>query len=486
MNNNLFDNTVYIQMLDTYMETGECEKVKEGKWDPLYSYIESVMNDPLIKIQVLSDDVCAKYFYDTMMFFIVSCLARERFNIQRSQSERESMKLALEWSQRKRREGWQALLKHIGGKYQKYGFDKRFYQGEFGKRGKYADESVWEKMVDDWREAFEEQRKEQQEQNINERDIKNILYSNIKSIPEYLQKNKIEKEEFFQAWGMMEGLWNTYNFERIRKIVSIQKEYPIITEIANQIGRVAADEGNEVVYVSGGSIYQLEHSSKCDIQGITVGNNLNALLPIELAQYADEELEDLFTYKYLENKLQTFQCKSGVIQPFRQLETKSAKRKGPIIVCLDTSESMAGKPQKIANSLLIKILEISDLQKRDCFLIAFSVSIYPIDVRKEKKRLLDFFSNLASGGTDSTQMLGLVFDLLQSKKEYINAGVLWISDFKIPLPASGLQHRMLEYKQTGTHFYGLQIGTIVQNEWQSFFEHIYQIGYVPSRKHFIS
>lgn len=481
--NNLFDNAVYMQILDTYIETGECKKIEGGKSDPLYSYLESVMNDPLIKIQVLSDDICAKYFYDTMMSFIVSCLERERFNVQRSQSEQEGMELTLEWSERKKKDGWQALLKHIGGKYQQYGFDKRFYQGEFGQNGKYADESVWEKMVDDWKEAFEQQMKEQQEQYINERDIKKNLCSNMKSIPEYLQKNKIEKEEFFQTWGIMGGLWNTYDFERIRKIVSIQKEYPIITKIANQMGRIADEEGNEEVYVGGGFFYQLEHSSKCDIQGVTVGNNLNVLLPIELVQYADEDLEDLFTYKYLTNKLQTFQCKSEIIQPFRQLVTKSAKLKGPIIVCLDTSESMMGKPQKIANSLLIRLLEISDRQKRDCFLIAFSISVYPIDVRKERKHLLDFFSNIASGGTDSTQMLGLMFDLLQSKKEYINADVLWISDFKIPLPSSSLQYRMLEYKQAGTHFYGLQIGVIVQNEWMSFFDHIYQIGYIPSRGH---
>ena len=53
---------------------------------------------------------------------------------------------------------------------------------------------------------------------------------------------------------------------------------------------------------------------------------------------------------------------------------------------------MVGKPEKIAYSLLIKILEIADRQRRDCFLIAFSVSINPIDVRRERARLLEFFS----------------------------------------------------------------------------------------------
>ena len=81
----------------------------------------------------------------------------------------------------------------------------------------------------------------------------------------------------------------------------------------------------------------MEHSSKSDILGITVGNDLNALLPTELAHCADDELEDLFVYKYVTRKLQTFRYKSEIMQPARRLEIKPATQKGPMIVCLDTS-----------------------------------------------------------------------------------------------------------------------------------------------------
>lgn len=138
----------------------------------------------------------------------------------------------------------------------------------------------------------------------------------------------------------------------------------------------------------------MEHSSKSDILGITVGNDLNALLPTELAHCADDELEDLFVYKYVTRKLQTFRYKSEIMQPARRLEIKPATQKGPMIVCLDTSGSMVGKPEKIAYSLLIKILEIADRQRRDCFLIAFSVSINPIDVRRERRGCLNFLHHL--------------------------------------------------------------------------------------------
>lgn len=475
-----YDSAFYVQLLDKYVATGECGETND---EPLYAYLLSLMNDPMVKIQVLSDDICARIFYDTMSQFIRLNLEKHKYNIQKSQSEQQGMELVLEWSDAKRKDGWQALIQRVSDKYKGNGFDRAFYQGQFGNEGKYADNEVWERMVDDWREAFQRELQEQKEKEIELRkeDFERRLYSNLKNIPEYIRQNQVEKDEFFQAWGLMSGMWNTIDFERIRKIVRIQKEYPEIVKVANRMGRVADDEGKEHLHVSQGDVYKLEHSSKSDILGVTMGNDLNALLPTELAHCADDDLEDLFVYKYLTHKLQTFRYKSEIMQPARRLEVKSAALKGPMIVCLDTSGSMVGKPEKIASSLLVKILEIADRQRRNCFLIAFSVSIHPIDVRRERARLLDFFSTTSCGDTDATRMLQATFRLIQSKKEYMNADILWISDFKIPLSATELTDKMQEYQKANTHFYGLQLG-IAENEWAPFFDRIYRIDYSPSRR----
>lgn len=153
-----------------------------------------------------------------------------------------------------------------------------------------------------------------------------------------------------------------------------------------------------------------------------------------------------------------------------------------MIVCLDTSGSMAGKPEKITHSLLIKLLEIADRQRRNCFLIAFSVSIHPIDVRKERARLLEFFSKTACGDTDATRMLEATFRLLKEGKEYMNADVLWVSDFKIPHSSPVFMEEIRRCREAGTHFYGLQIG-ITDNEWTPFFDRIYRAEYTPLRNY---
>ncbi|MDY5236881.1 hypothetical protein [Bacteroides helcogenes] len=479
MSEGRYDAAFYVQVLDRFVKTGECAAVDS---EPLYAYLLSVMNDTAVRIQVLNDDICARVFYDTMIQFVQLNLEKEKYNLQKNQSEQNGMKLVLEWSMTKRKDGWQALVQYIADKYQDYGFDQRFYQGQFGNEGKYADNEIWEKMVDDWKGAFRLKMQDRKEREIEFRKdaLERRLRSNLKEIPEYLRRNRIEKDEFFQTWGMMCGMWNSIDFERIRKIVHIQKAYPEIVKVTQCMGRIADDEGAEQMYVTEGNVYKLEHSSKCDILGITVGNNLNALLPIELVHCADDELTDLFVYKFLTRKLQTFRYKSEIMQPAQRLEAKPARQKGPMIVCLDTSGSMEGKPEKIAHSLLIKLLEIADRQQRDCFLIAFSVSIQPIDVRKERARLLEFFSKTACGDTDATKMLEATFRLLKSSRKYMNADVLWISDFKIPQSSSALMDKIQECREEGSRFYGLQIG-IAENEWTPFFDRIYRIGYTPSR-----
>lgn len=474
-----YDPEFYVRALDRYVESGECDVTDS---EPLYAYLLSVMNDPLIKVQVLSDEVCARVFYDNMIQFVQLNLDKEKYHLQKSQSEQRSMKLVPEWSVAKRKDGWQALLQEVSEKYKDYGFPSRFYQAQFGQEERYADDEVWEKMVDDWEEAFRRKtaHEKKKEVDLRKEAHERRLRSNMKEVPEYVRKHQVEKDEFYQTWGLMSGLWNSVDFERIRQVVRMQRSYPEIVKVARKMGRIADDEGKERMNVSVGEDQQLEHSSKCDIQGITVGNDLNALLPVELAHCADDDLEDLFVYKYLTRKLQTFQYKSEVTQPARRLHKKPARRKGPMIVCLDTSGSMAGKPEKIAHSLLMKLLEIADRQRRDCFLIAFSVSIHPIDIRKERARLLEFFSRTACGDTDATRMLEATLKLLRSSVAYVNADVLWVSDFKIPLVSEVLGLQIQQCREENTRFYGLQIG-IAENEWAPFFDRIYRIGYTPSR-----
>lgn len=477
-----YDINFYAKVVEKFIQTGECAANAYGETeDPLYLYLLSIMNNPSIRLQVLEDEVRARIFYDITTQFVWQFLEQERFQMQRAQSELGEMESALNWIKEKR-DGWQALLRKIKDDYKESAFDEPFYEHLFGDKEQQHDPSVWEKMLSDWEDSFQQKQQEQKEKNLNARKdfLEKKLTTSLSKIPEYLEEHQVEQEEFFQAWSMMNGLWNTIDFESIRKIVKLQKEYPELLKVANRMGRIADDEGSKQVYVTEGSIYKLSHSQKSDILGVTTGNDLNALLPSELLYYSDSELQDVFMLKYFTQKLQTFRYKSEIMQPSRRLEAKPAVLKGPMIVCLDTSGSMTGKPERMANSLLIKLIEIAELQDRECFLISFSVSTRTIDVRRERQKLMEFFSHPFTGDTDATQMLKDTFRMLDQNR-YMNADVLLISDFRIPECKPELIKQMQANREKGTFFYGLQIG-IAPNEWMEYFDHMYKVEYQVSRR----
>ena len=67
MSERRYDSAFYVQALDRYVKTGDCAASDS---EPLYAYLLSVMNDPLVKVQVLSDEVCARIFYDLSLIHI--------------------------------------------------------------------------------------------------------------------------------------------------------------------------------------------------------------------------------------------------------------------------------------------------------------------------------------------------------------------------------------------------------------------------------
>ena len=241
-----------------------------------------------------------------------------------------------------------------------------------------------------------------------------LLDKYLSVIPPYVSQHKVPFDEFAQCWALMGTIWNTVSFERIRPIVALQKQYPILLDVARRVGRIADNEGPERVPVGSGSTYRMEHSSPSDIEGISVGNDLSALLPIEMATMADEELSGLFAYRYATRRLQTFLFKSNLMKKAQKVQVARARQKGPMIVCMDTSGSMQGPPERIAHSLVIKLLQIALAQKRDLLLITFSDKAKTFDVRANRTSLLDYMRQQCGGSTDGTEMLQAAFRLIGS------------------------------------------------------------------------
>lgn len=234
-------------------------------------------------------------------------------------------------------------------------------------------------------------------------------------------------------------------------------------------------------------------------------------------------MEGLFIYKYRTRRLQTFRYKSEMSKPSRKLGFTHASRKGPMIVCLDTSASMYGTPERISSTLISLLEETAEDLERDCFLIDFSVSTRAIDLMAKRKaeRLKRIGITMMEsaeadavpsdgdgqahtgrgirrqpttthlpfigGGTSAKKMMNQMFELLDNDGlHYVNADVLWITDFLISDPPQQLLSRFREYKETGTRFYGIRIvrdDDKEPNSWKKYFNQIYTIRYRPLRRY---
>ena len=93
--------------------------------------------------------------------------------------------------------------------------------------------------------------------------------------------------------------------------------------------------------------WQIEHATKAELVGICESDDLNNLLPSEIALLSDESIETCFFKKYSEKKLMTFEYEARILarkeETIKQKQLISKiKEKGPIIICVDTSGSMHG------------------------------------------------------------------------------------------------------------------------------------------------
>ena len=475
--NEFLEGYIYVDMLNKFVKTGQLPDLASGEGDDyMQHYLCEVMSDPFVVYNVLADEIKARIFYDNMLAFIKQIIKREKFRDTCAQGEKERMSLACSWSPLRKRDGWERLLSEISNEYQEFGFDERLYRSEFEREGGLDNHEKWMKMIEDWTKAYKQKHKHQRQQDIEQIKHRNttVLKQTLESIPQYLRDKQVEKEEFYQAWGLMGGQWNSLLFDQHLRIAKLQKKYPQLQLMANKMGRIADEQSNSRMPVSIGGKMKMQHATKSDILGVALSKDIKSMLPLEIAQCSDAELYDVFLYKYATQNLQTFHHKSELLKPSKQVAPRPARLRGPMIVCVDRSGSMEGLPENLANSLMMRLLLMAEQQHRDLFLVSFSVEARPIDVKKNRATLLEFFRQRSLGSTSATQMLREVFSLLESG-DYSSADVLWFSDFCIPLCGSEQRKSITQYRHKGTKFYGLKIGSAEGRGWEEYFDEIVEV-----------
>lgn len=195
-------------------------------------------------------------------------------------------------------------------------------------------------------------------------------------------------------------------------------------------------------------------ASKSDIEGITVGNNLSALLPSELVLLSEKVTQDVFFMNFAEKRLQVFASASQASRPVDHKD-------GPVIVCVDESSSMSGEPLKIAIQLAYAVTIIAKRRHRDVLIVAYSGShkMMRVDsLGKDRRKLLEFLSNVSMGRNNENAMFEWLFqDILPMEKKFDTADILCVSDFGWVEIDGSVKSLIDEQKASGMKFYGLNV-----------------------------
>lgn len=154
------------------------------------------------------------------------------------------------------------------------------------------------------------------------------------------------------------------------------------------------------------------------------------------------------------------------ITPFipeeRQQQQKSVVGHGPVIVCLDTSGSMAGEAELVAKAMVLEALRIAYEEQRPCYVYSFSgpeqMLQHDLDLsRGGIVRLLQFLQQSFHGGTDITWPLLKAVDKLQ-QQQWRQADILLINDGRYP-PQPQLAEKINKAKRSqGLRLHGLLLG----------------------------
>ena len=277
--------------------------------------------------------------------------------------------------------------------------------------------------------------------NENEEGRNEGMRPNISVLLDFLEDNYDEDDDFTGI-----GASDPKLEQQRRENIYLRSIPESLKKLALLIGRA----GEDVTETKG----RFSVASKSDIEGITVGNNLSALLPSELVLLSEKATQDVFFMDFAKKRLQVFASASQASRP-------DDHNDGSVIICVDESSSMNGEPLQVAIQLAYAVTIIAKRRHREVLIVAYSDShkMMRVDsLGKDRSKLLEFLSKVSMRGNNENAMFEWLFqDILPREKKFDTADILCVSDFGWVEIDSFVKGLIEEQKASGMKFYGLNV-----------------------------
>lgn len=290
-----------------------------------------------------------------------------------------------------------------------------------------------------------------------------------------LDMNHLGDEQYYKEIAKNHSSSSPNSLDGIKKFFGAISNNQGLQKICDLLGKLEREESiKRTKLIKEKTTYTYTHTKltkayKEEISGVTLGRDLENLLPQELALLDDEDFSILFDAKYIENTLFCFEkqgylsyLKEQEIEEDREIEEEeSSECKGAMIICVDTSGSMQGNPEFVAKAMTLFLASKAISKKRPCYLINFSDRIECMDFEGGGgiARLNDFLTLSFNGGTDIAPALREGVKKMQ-EPQFEKSDLLLISDGAFGGVSEDLEQEIKEQREKDNRFYLLDIGGI--------------------------
>lgn len=222
----------------------------------------------------------------------------------------------------------------------------------------------------------------------------------------------VESNDLVSAWGFEPGDETRVSIDSKIQAIQIIRRSPDLKKLTDIIG--ALKEQARAAQKS------KTKNGTTNIQSVTVGNNLQIVLPSEKMLLNNPTTRTEFYRKYFSKQLLTY-----------EVSNIEKKGRGPMIVCVDDSGSMGDQEQTWSRAFAMALLEIAQLQKRNYALILYDD--YVRDVMIQEKGYLDPLAVVEicekryGGGTNFERPLKKSLELLNDNR-FKHGDIVFITD----------------------------------------------------------
>ncbi|RDH80759.1 MAG: hypothetical protein DIZ80_17180 [endosymbiont of Galathealinum brachiosum] len=316
-------------------------------------------------------------------------------------------------------------------------------------------------------------------------DIYNNEKSGIVNNALYKSMNDINVDFALQrslGWDLSKGITSEADLKQLVNVHRVIKKSQRLQSIIKLIGRNKSGNYDETD-LRGFNQYS-DENRKMDnalpddqavnsITGVFRGDDISKMLSSELSMLGNSRFKMLWHVRRAERQLLNYHVKGLLSEHIPNIETNSIninipgktsiKHAGPMILCVDTSASMKGRPAILAKAIALEAMRVSRLEKRDCHLFCFSgpeeVIQLELNLDHGWKSILEFLNVSINGGTDINNVLVKALERRKSS-QWKNADILIMSDGRFEVDRKVIDQAL--NTQLPSRIFGIQLG-----QWDS-------------------